>query len=191
MNIGIDLDGVILDTENWFRTMSHFFDVEIDGKGEVDKTKVKVQERMQWNNGEFERFFDKYMIEALEQAPLKPCAKKVIDALLKKGHRLILITARGSFKDIEIELAKKTLTKNNIKFEKEYYRAYDKLKCCLAEKIDFMIDDSLNNVKLLSENGVKCLYFREFGSMDIVNENVIDVVNWGEIYRKFCQLGVL
>jgi len=70
MNIGIDLDGVILDTENWFRTMSHFFDVEIDGKGEVDKTKVKVQERMQWNNGEFERFL--HTVER-ERTPREGC----------------------------------------------------------------------------------------------------------------------
>ena len=33
MNIGIDVDGVILDTEKWFRSMSWIFDEYIGGKG--------------------------------------------------------------------------------------------------------------------------------------------------------------
>ena len=31
MNIGIDVDGVIMDTENWFRAYAEIFDLEING----------------------------------------------------------------------------------------------------------------------------------------------------------------
>lgn len=183
MNIGIDIDGVILDTENWFRSWSHIFDMKIGGKGIVSPNEVKVKERMKWSDEDFATFIKEYMYDSMENAPLMPCCKYVIDQLREMGHKLVIITARGSFSPKEIAIANETIAKNDLKFDAVYYNQADKLPACMEEKIDYMIDDSSTNVKRLSENGIKCLYFRDYGSLDVKNPNVIEVANWGEILR--------
>lgn len=49
----------------------------------------------------------------------------------------------------------------NIKFDKYYWRQDDKLEIAQKESIDYMIDDSYDVCKRLSENGIKSIYFRD------------------------------
>ena len=160
MNIGVDVDGVILDTERWFRSMSCIFDMHIGGAGPKCPSEVMLQDRMQWAQKDFDCFVDQCMYYGMEKAPLMSCCKFVIDKLKEMGHKLVLITARGKFSPKEIELAKKTISDNDLKFDTLRFNSSDKLIVCQEEKIDYMIDDSYNNIRRLSENGVKCLYFR-------------------------------
>ena len=80
--------------------------------------------------------------------------------------------------------AKKLLADNNIIFDKYYWKQKDKLEACQKENIDLMIDDDYRIVSKLAENGIQCLYLREAGIKKVENnKNVIEVHNWGEIYR--------
>jgi uncharacterized HAD superfamily protein len=185
MNIGIDIDGVILDTENWFRSMSHIYDMYINGGGVVDPSAVKIQGRMAWTKDDFSCFVEDCMYYGMEHAPLMPCCKYVLEKLRDMGHRLVVITARGINDEKEIELAKDTMAKYGLTFDAVYFNNPNKLPACIQEKIDYMIDDSSDNVRYLSEAGVKCLYFRDFGSLEIKSDKVTEVANWGEIYRFF------
>jgi uncharacterized HAD superfamily protein len=157
--------------------------------GMKDPDGVKVQDRMNWTPDEFEVYMNTYMYETMKKAPLLPCAKEVISKLKKMGHNLVVITARGTCDSgIAIDLAKEMLEKNNIEIDKACYRSNDKLVDCTRENIDYMIDDSYSNVDHLSKNGVKCLYFRDYGSQDLDRDNVTHVRNWGEILRFFVEL---
>lgn len=189
MNIGIDIDGVILDTENWFRSMSHIYDKHINGGGVVNPTAVKTQKRMAWNQEQTKGFIEDCMFYGMKKAPLMPCCKYVIEKLKEMGHRLVVITARGSnYSEEEIKIAKDVFDEYDLKFDKVYFNVQNKLPVCLEENIDYMIDDSFDNVTYLSEAGVKCLYFRDYGSIDVNNDKVIDVSNWGEIYKFISEL---
>ena len=186
MNIGIDIDGVIFDTENWFRSMSHIYDMHINGGWVISPDAVIIQKRMAWSSEQFDNFVNDCMYYGMENAPLMPCCKFVIEKLREMGHRLVIITARGINDDVkEIKLAKATLEKYGLTFDKIYYNNPNKLPACIEEKIDYMIDDSSDNVRYLSDAGIKCLYFRDFGSVVVDNDNVTEVANWGEIYRFF------
>ena len=185
MNIGIDIDGVILDTENWFRSMSYIYDEYINGGGVVEPSAVKIQKRMAWSSEQFDEFVNDCMYYGMEHAPMMPCCKFVLEKLKEMGHRLVVITARGINEEREIELAQATLEKYGLTFDKVYYNNPNKLPACIEEKIDYMIDDSSDNVRYLSDAGIKCLYFRDFGSVEVNNDNVTEVANWGEIYRFF------
>ncbi len=47
-----------------------------------------------------------------------------------------------------------------------------------------MIDDSYDVCKKLSDNGIKSIYFRDKEMKKLEpNEYLIEVSNWGEIYR--------
>jgi len=62
--------------------------------------------------------------------------------LKENGHKLIIISSRG-YDNVKMQkIAKEKLKKENLKFDKYYLKALDKLQICIKEKIDLMIDDS-------------------------------------------------
>jgi uncharacterized HAD superfamily protein len=188
MNIGIDVDGVMQDCENYFRAFAELYDIDYIHKGVKNTKAPRIQERMAWSDEEFQSFVNGQMLDIMKSAPLMPAVQEVIKRLKKMGHRLVVITARGTFCNEEIGILHKVLKKNKLKFDKVCVNAGKKLDVCLEEKIDYMIDDSSGNVKCLSENGIKCLYYRRMGTVDVKNENVTQVLNWGEIYRFFWEI---
>ena len=81
------------------------------------------------------------------------------------------------------EVAKEQFKQQNISFSKYYWKQLDKLEIAKSENLDYMIDDNFDICKNLSENGIKTIYFRDKDMKKLENENVIEVSNWGEIYR--------
>ena len=185
MNIGIDIDGVIMDTESWFRAYAEIFDLEIKGSGKVHPDEFLFQKKYNWSNETTQTFIEKYGFDIEKTAPLMPCVKFVLNQLKNAGHKLIIITARGTFGKKEEQITLKTIKQNRLKFDKIHLCVHDKAKVCKEEKIDYMIDDSPFNINNLIKNNIKCLYFRSQGSEKISHKNLIEVQSWGEIYRFF------
>lgn len=188
MRIGIDLDGVVFDSENYFRACSELFDIKINGKGMVSPNELKAQHRYDWDKTNLHKFLSEYVVKGEEISPTMPLAKEVIDMLKKDGHTLITITSRGCIDGKEIEVTKERLNKAGISFDKEYYSITNKLEICKKENIDLMIDDLYDTIKLIAENNIKCLYFRAVGIKKYEHENIQEVHNWGEIYRKIREI---
>lgn len=187
MNIGIDIDGVLLDTENYFRAYGELYDIDNFNKGVLYPEKLRMQERMGWTIEIFEKFVTDCMYDIMREAPLMPCVKEVLSRLRQMGHKLIVISARGSFTDVEKDIALDRFRKDGLEFDKICF-TQNKLPACIENNIDVMIDDSAINVVPLSEGGVKCLYLREKFMPAIDNENVIEVDNWGEIFRYIVNI---
>lgn len=189
MRIGLDLDGVVIDSERVFRTYNEIFEIEKNMDKLVDKSEAKFQRRFNWTLEEQLEYTNKYFIKSVENSNLMAGFKIVYDLLKQEDVELIVITSRGiaprgNFIQEMEDNAKKLLADNNIIFDKYYWKQKDKLEACQKENIDLMIDDDYRIVSKLAENGIKCLYFREAGIKKVENnENVIEVHNWGEIYR--------
>ena len=189
MRIGLDLDGVVIDSERVFRTYNEIFEIEKNMDKLVDKSEAKFQRRFDWTLEEQLEYTNKYFIKSVENSNLMAGFKIVYDLLKKEDVELIVITSRGiaprgNFIQEMEDNAKKLLTDNNIIFDKYYWKQKDKLEACQRENIDLMIDDDYRIVSKLAENGIKCLYFREAGIKKVENnKNVTEVHNWGEIYR--------
>lgn len=189
MRIGLDLDGVVIDSERVFRTYNEIFEIEKNIDKLVDKSEAKFQRRFNWTLEEQLEYTNKYFIKSVENSNLMAGFKIVYELLKKEDVELIVITSRGiaprgNFIQEMEDNAKKLLADNNIIFDKYYWKQKDKLEACQKENIDLMIDDDHRIVSKLAENGIKCLYYREAGIKKIENnKNVIEVHNWGEIYR--------
>ena len=189
MKIGLDLDGVVIDSERVFRTYNEIFEIEKNIDKLVDKSEAKFQRRFNWTLEEQLEYTNKYFIKSVENSNLMAGFKIVYELLKKEDVELIVITSRGiaprgNFIQEMEDNAKKLLADNNIIFDKYYWKQKDKLEACQKENIDLMIDDDHRIVSKLAENGIKCLYYREAGIKKIENnKNVIEVHNWGEIYR--------
>lgn len=186
MKIGIDVDGVILDYERILRAYGDLYDfIELKKDGIINRNEHYLRNRYNWTEEERMNFINQYFLKLSKYAELIPGAKEVIHLLQKEGHELIVISARGGTVEgmDDIGIAKEKFERENISFSKYYWKQVDKLEVAQKEKIDYMIDDNFDICKKLSENGIRTIYFRDKDMKKLENENVIEVSNWGEIYR--------
>ena len=185
MKIGIDLDGVVIDSETTFRTYEEIFDIDVlKGNNLINKEEPKFQSRYNWTNEQEKEFIERYFLTVSKESNLMSGFIGIFNLLKEQGHEFVVITARGGFvkemKDDVIRL----LEENNIKFDKYYWNVEDKLEICKNEKVDIMIDDDWKIIKRLADNEVKTLYFRDTNLMTLEeNKYIKEVNNWGEIYR--------
>lgn len=185
MKIGIDIDGVVIDSETTFRTYEEIFAIEeLNGRKIVNSEEPKFQQRYDWTEEEQKQFIDKYFLEVSKNSGLMSGFVPVYKRLKEQGHEFVVITARGGFVDEMKDDAERVLNENGIVFDKYYWKNDDKVHACLDEKVDLMIDDDHRIVKRLNDNGIKTLYFRDTNLLRLPETELNhEVNNWGDIYR--------
>lgn len=184
MKIGLDIDGVILDFERLIRVYAELYDViELNKRGLIAKDADRLEKRYNWSEVELKNFKDKYFISLSKEAKLMPGVKEVLRLLKEEGHEFVIITSRGNDYDEMKNIVQEILDKENIIFDKYYWKQIDKVNVALLEKIDLMIDDSYEICQKMKEAKIKTLYLRDKNMKRIQSEYIIDVSNWGEIYR--------
>lgn len=190
MKIGIDLDGVVFDSETTFRTYEEIFDVDIlKGNNLVDRREPKFQARYNWTDEQEKEFIQKYFLTVSKESNLMSGFTKVFDLLKKQGHEFVVITARGGHVKEMKDDAIRLLKENNIEFDKYYWQIDDKLEICKKENVDIMIDDDWHIIKKLADNLVKTLYFRDTNLTKLEEGKYIkEVNNWGDIYRAITEI---
>lgn len=185
MKIGIDVDGVILDYQRVLNTYGDLYDfIELKKNGIINRNEHLLRNRYDWTEEERMNFVNKYFLKLSKQTSLIPGAKEVINMLQKEGNDLIVISARGGMVKEMKDVAIQKFNEEGISFNKYYWKQDDKLEVAQKEHIDFMIDDSYDVCKKLSENGIKTIYFRDKEMKKLEqNKYLKEVSNWGEIYR--------
>ncbi len=185
MKIGIDLDGVVIDSETTFRTYEEIFDIDIlNGNNLINREEPKFQARYNWTKEQEKEFIEKYFLKISKESNLMSGFIATYELLKQQGHEFVVITARGGFIKEMKDDAIRLLNENNITFDKYYWHIDDKLEICQKENVDIMIDDDWKIIKKLTENKIKTLYFRDTNLMKLEeNEYIKEVNNWGDIYR--------
>ena len=178
--IALDLDGVVFDSENLYRVYTEIYDVEKNKKDTiVDNTQRIFQKRYDWSEEEFKDFYNSNAEIVLKTANFMTGVDIVLNKL-KDYFEFIVVTARNDF-ETEIAIEKlKTIGFENIKVFNNEHHKIDKL---LEEHVDYIIDDDNNICINASDNGICALYFKNNASNKVDKENVINVNNWGEIYK--------
>jgi len=190
MKIGIDLDGVIFDSEKNFRVYAELFDVQVLKRNSIiNNQELLFQNRYRWTEEEIQEYFNRYQEKIALESNLMPGAKEVIELLKQEGHQLVIITARGGMNKNMIDIAKKTLKENKMDiFDNYYFAVKDKADFCEKENIDIMIDDSYEHCKKISERKIQAIYLKDAPSYDLENEYTKVLYNWGEIYRYIKEI---
>ena len=180
MKIGIDLDGVVIDSETTFRTYEEIFDTDtLKSNNLVNREEPKFQARYNWTEEQQKEFIDKYFLTISKESNLMSGFLRVYKLLKEQGHEFIVITARGGFVKEMKDDAIRLLNENNIQFDKYYWHIDNKLEVCQKEKVDIMIDDDWKIVKKLSDNNIKTLYFRDTNLVNLEESQYIkEVNNW-------------
>ena len=180
--IALDLDGVVFDSENLYRVYTEIYDVENHGKDTlIDNSQRTFQKRYNWTEEDFKKFYDENSETILKNANFMPGVDIVLNKL-KDKFEFIVVTSRTDF---ETEIAKeqfKTIGFDNIKI---FNNERNKIEKLLEEHVDYMIDDDDIICINAASNGMKALYLKNNASNKVDKENVINVNNWGEIYKYF------
>lgn len=190
MKIGIDLDGVVFDSEKNMRMYSELYDIQVLKRNStIDRQELLFQKRYSWSEEEEQDFLNRYHEKIIVESNFMPGAKEVLEILKQEGHELIVITARGGLNKKMIDITKKRLEESKMDiFDKYYFAAENKVEVCKNENIDVMIDDAYGNCKSISENKIKTIYLKDAPSYNLENEYVKVLYNWGEIYRYIKEL---
>ena len=110
MKIGIDLDGVVFDSETDYRVYSELYDLlELKRNSKINERELAFQKRFKWSEEEIADFFQKYQKKIVEESNYMPGAKMVLNMLKEEGHELLIITARGTVNEKVIEWTEKRL----------------------------------------------------------------------------------
>ena len=190
MKIGIDLDGVVIDSETTFRTYEEIFAIEdLNHRKIINLEEPKYQGRYMWSKEEQQKFNRKYLLRASHESNLMSGFLPVYNKLKELGYELVVITARGIFIKEMKDDAIRLLNENNVTFDKYFWNIHNKLDICKKEKIDIMIDDDYKIIQQLSNEKIKTLYFRDTNLKKLDETDYVhEVNNWGDIYRYFSEL---
>ena len=195
MKIGIDLDGVVIDSETTFRTYEELYDLEILKENNlIDREEPKFQARYNWTKEQQKDFTDKFFLQISKESNLMSGFIGAYNYLKEQGHEFVVITARGLrtdgtfIKEMEDD-AKRVLNESNIIFDKYYWGQADKLNVCKKENVDVMIDDDWKIIEKLSANNIRTLYFRDTNLKKLEeNKYIKEVNNWGDICRYISEI---
>ena len=96
MKIGIDLDGVVIDSIKTFRAYEEIYDINtLKGNHLINRQEPKFQDRYSWTKEQQKEFTQEYFLKVAGDSNLMSGFKVVYNLLRKEGHKFVVITARG------------------------------------------------------------------------------------------------
>ena len=191
MKIGIDLDGVVFDSEKEFRVYSELYDMlDLKQNSKINNKELKFHSRFKWTKEDIDGFLNKYHKQIIVESNFMPGVKRILKLLKEDGHTLILITARGGMNRDMIKVTEERLQQNEMNiFDKYYWATENKDEVCVKENVDIMIDDFCDKCKSIANSKIKTIYLKDAPSYDLEENEYIKVLyNWGEIYRYIKEI---
>lgn len=178
--IALDLDGVVFDSENLYRVYAEIYDVDFHKEDTlIDNSQRLFQNRYSWSKEESQKFYNEYADKILKSANIMTGADIVLNKL-KDNFEFIVVTSRN---DYETEIAKARFQELGIENIKIFNNEHHKIDRLIEEDVDYLIDDDEKICINASNNNVCALYFKNSASNRIEKYNVVNVNNWGEIYK--------
>lgn len=189
MKIGIDIDDTTVITVNSMIKYAEKYHTQILGrkptKGEYGfiPNQYYLNSLYGWTQKEKNDFFHLFYQQVLEECTIMPNADKVCQKLKQQGNELYFITARlTNITNCHTEeITRKTLTKNNIPYDKLILNAKNKLEVCQQEKIEMLIEDSYETCLELFEKGIKTILMTTKMNEKIETNDITRVKGWNEI----------
>lgn len=196
MRIGIDIDGVLTNLEQWQLDYGSKFYYE-RYKSRINNYKgYETTEIFMDDTKKDDEFWNEYFKEYSINTPVRNFASEVIKKLKDEGNEIFIITARGSFLShsshiMSFEENKKTvikwLEKNAIYYDEIVFSQEDKLQICLANKIDIMIEDKPKNVNSISTRLPVICYHASYNE-NCSGENIKRCYSWYDIYAQIQEI---
>lgn len=176
LNICIDIDGTITDPYYWLDAANAYFNLNITESQVTDYSIAKV---LNIKANDFLKFYENNKLILHSKEKLRKDVKIILDKL-HLSHNIYFITARD--KSLEL-LTNIYLEYNKIQYDDVLVLGHTN-KVPSAQKLncDFFIEDSYDNALNLSSNGFKVLLIDTNYNRFPLNDNIIRVYDWIEIF---------
>lgn len=184
MNIGIDYDGVIMDSERALRFASEMWSTTKINKPLINPSEVSLEPRFGWTPEESQAFFTECYDDTIKDCNFMPGACEILKILSDMGHKFYLITLRGCFRKQERIITEKQIKKLPIKFEQIVWGERNKAQKCKELGLDMMIEDNPVNIELFKGSNIDVLYIQDQQIRNLKQKNVTTVYSWNDIYRE-------
>jgi len=182
LNICIDIDGTLTDPYYFLNLANKYFNKNIT---EEQVTEYYICKIYGTTESEYAEFYEKNRWELHSTQKLRANVKDILRKIHFK-HNIYFVTAR--------ERSLKMLTygylrKNNIPFDNLFLLGtHHKVKKATELNCDVFIEDSYENAIELSEAGFTVLLLDTNYNRLPLNDNIIRVHNWIEIYYEINKL---
>lgn len=196
MRIGIDIDGVLTDIEQWQLDYGSKFYFEKYGKEIQNNEGYETTEIFKVDSKLDDEFWTEYFKDYSINVDVRKLASEVIKKLKQDGNEIYIITARGSFlshsasvmsieenKNIVLEW----LRKNEIEYDKIIFSPEDKLSICLENNINVMIEDKVDNINKISTR-IPVICFHAGYNKNCKGNNIFRCYSWYDIYSKISSI---
>lgn len=197
MRIGIDIDGVLTDIEQWQLDCGGKFFSKLN-KSVVNKDSYEITEIFNVSDELDSQFWNEYLYEYVTKEPSRKYASEVIKKLKDSGNEIYIVTARY-LTDRNTEDGQRMrkividwLEQENIVYDKIVFAPEDKLQICLENNIDVMIEDKVENIEKISTR-LPVICFHAGYNKHCKNDNIYRAYTWYDIYNlinggKICKI---
>lgn len=195
MRIGIDIDGVLTNDDEYILDCTSKYCYENNLEGFIDPYNYEYR-KLAWNESIINDYRNKYFDEYVDNVKARGFSSEVIKKLKSDGHKIYIITGRYKSHDNTSDgdsmrlRIKDWLNKNEIVYDKLIFAKVPKIKELKENKIDLMIEDSPTAIPIMKDI-VKVLCFDTRYNQNLKLDNVIRVFSWYDIYMKINQMGVV
>ena len=182
LNICIDIDGTITDAYYWLNITNKYFNKNIT---EEEVTQYYIHDIMGISLKEYDEFYKKNKFEIHSEQVLREDAKIVIKEL-SELHNIYFVTAREK----ELTMFTHSYLKRNEIIYDELFVLGSHYKVDKARELDcnVFIEDNYDNAVQLSTAGFKVLLIDTNYNRKPLNDNIVRVYNWKEIYYTINKL---
>ncbi len=189
MRIGIDIDGVLTDIEQYQLDCGSKYVNEHFGNGVVNGNEYETKDIFEISDDIDNDFWAEYLPKYATEEPARKYASEVINKLKNEGNEIYIITARyltDRNDELGIKMRKtveKWLLDNNIYYDKLIFSPEDKLEICKENHINLMIEDKVDNINKISQE-IPVICFNAGYNKNCVGKNILRCFSWYDIYNK-------
>ena len=195
MNIGVDVDGVLLNTPEFMREYGerYFKRPPADPDAYDMEDMFRVSHKQVFFFGL--RWFLPYYCR---KYPPYPHAGSTYDELIKEGNKIFQITSRKATTDHTLigyfsrRFLNQWLRNNGFFHDKLFYCheegvSWQKLMHCQENDVEVMIDDNPITANVLAGHGIRVLLYDAPYNQYIEGDGITRVKNWNEIREILCK----
>ena len=196
MRIGIDIDGVLTDIEQWQLDVGGKFFSKFN-KSVLNKDGYEITKIFNVSDELDSQFWNEYLYEYVTKEPSRKYASEVIKKLKDDGNEIYIVTARY-LTDRNNEDGEKMrkivvnwLVEQKIDYDEIIFSPEDKKENCKKYNIDIMIEDKVDNINKISSI-IPVICFHAGYNNECKGKNIYRVYNWYDIYNlinggKICK----
>lgn len=194
MRIGIDIDGVLTNVEEFEINYGSKYLYENEMFNNIIRNIDFTKENFNINEDISNKFWSKAIYDYVKIPP-RNFACEVIKKLKESGNTICIITNRTSdlsYCNITPDEMKKIVVKwlkeNLIYYDELIFSNGNKTKFIIDNKIDVMIEDNPKNVKAISKTIPVICYDARY-NINCKGKNIFRCYSWYDIYSKLEALG--